>query len=92
VPAASYQPPAAAAAPVPVPVVPKRKRNWLGIISLLPGILSWGILTLILGVVAILLGVVSLVMFRKATGRIGISSLIGIVFGIAAIAVKIALA
>jgi hypothetical protein len=92
VPAASYQPPAAAAAPVSVPVVPKRKRNWLGIISLLPGILSWGILTLILGVVAILLGVVSLVMFRKATGRIGISSLIGIVFGIAAIAVKIALA
>jgi hypothetical protein len=87
--------PAQAAVPAPAPVpgaAPKRKRNWLGILSFLIGLLSWGVLTTILAVVAVLLGLISLVWFRKAAGRIGISSIIGIVLGIAAIAASIMLA
>jgi hypothetical protein len=92
-PAVPPQPPVAAPAPAPTPAAaPKRKRNWIGIASLILGILSWGILTVILAVAAILLGVVSLVLFRKATGRLGITSIIGIVLGIAAIAMSIMLA
>jgi len=61
-------------------------------VSLVLGILSWGILTVITAIAAILVGIISLIQFRKASGRIGISSLIGIVLGIAAILVSIALA
>lgn len=96
-----------AAQPVPVPVQPavaaeppgsapasvqKRPRNWLGIFSLVLGILSWVILTGILAISAVLAGIAGIMMFRKATGRIGITSLIGILLGIAAVAVNIALA
>lgn len=86
---------AAAPAPIPAPApaaAPKRTRNWLGIVSLVFGILSWGVLTVILAIVAILLGSAGTFLFRKATGRIGISGIIGIVLGIAAIAVNIMLA
>jgi hypothetical protein len=38
-----------------------------------------------------LLGVVSLFLFRKATGRTGISSIIGSILGIAAIVVTLVL-
>ncbi len=90
-------PPVTAAESVPAPApapgtAPKRKRNWLGIVSLILGILSWGILTVIVAIAAVLLGIISVFLFRKATGRTGISSLIGIVLGIAAIIVSIALA
>jgi len=71
--------------------VPKRRWNWPGFMSLVSGLLSWGILTVILAILAILLGIVSLVWFRKATGRIGISAIIGIILGIAAIAVLVLL-
>jgi hypothetical protein len=85
--------PAPSPAPAPAPsAAPKRTRNWLGIVSLVFGILSWGILTLILAIVAILLGSAGTFLFRKATGRIGISGIIGIVLGIAAIVVNTALA
>lgn len=91
--AAPVPAPFAAAAPAPVPAAaPKRKRNWFGFLSLILGFLSWGILTVILSVVTVVLGMVSLFLFRRATGRIGISSIIGIVLGIAALAVKITLA
>jgi hypothetical protein len=86
--------PATPAAPVTVPVPaasPKRTWNLLGILSLIFGLLSWGILTVILAILAVLLGVVSLFLFRKATGRIGISSIIGIILGIAAIIVTLVL-
>jgi hypothetical protein len=80
-------------APVPAPAaVPKRKRNWLGFLSLVSGLLSWGILTVILAILAVLLGIVSLVWFRKATGRIGITSIIGTILGIAAIVALVMLA
>jgi hypothetical protein len=93
VPAASSQPSVAAAASGPVPgAVSKRPENWLGIVSLVFGILSWAILTVIFGIGAILLGIAGTFLFRKATGRIGIAGIIGIVLGIAAIAMKIALA
>jgi len=88
------QSPAAAAAPVPAPVPAatlKRTWNLLGILSLILGFLSWGILTVILALLAVLLGIVSLFLFRKATGRIGISSIIGIILGIAAIVVTLVL-
>lgn len=86
---------AAASTPAPAPAtgaVPKRARNWLGIASLILGILSWGILTVIVAIAAVLLGIVSIFLSRKATGRIGITSIIGIVLAIAAIIVSIALA
>ena len=80
-------------APGPAPVAtPKRKWNWLGILSLILGILSWVILTGLLAIGAILLGIVALAWFRKATGRIGISALAGILLGIAAIAANLVLA
>ena len=80
-------------APVSAPAaVPKRKRNWLGFLSLVSGLLSWVILTMILAILAVLLGIVSLVWFRKATGKIGITSIIGTILGIAAIAALIMLA
>lgn len=95
VPAVPYQLPVAPSAPVPVTApggAPARRWNWLGIVSVLPGILAFGILPLILGLSAILIGTAGLILYRKATGRIGISSIIGIVLGIAAIAVTIMLA
>lgn len=93
-PASAVPGPFPAKAPVPAPVpaaAPKRTGNLLGILSLILGFLSWGILTVILAILAVLLGVVSLFLFRKATGRIGISSIIGIILGIAAIVVTIVL-
>ena len=85
--------PVTAAAPAPAPgAAPKRKWNWLGWLSFIIGILSWGILTIIVAIVAILLGTLSLFLFRRATGRIGISSIIGILLGIAAIVATIVLA
>jgi len=83
----------AASAPAPAPGTgPKRARNWLGIVSLILGILSWGVLTVIVAIAAVLIGIVSIFLSRKATGRIGISPIIGIILGIAAIVVSIALA
>jgi hypothetical protein len=84
---APYQPPAAVAAPV----APKRRWNWLGILSIIPGILSLGILPVLLGLGAILLGIAGILLFRKATGRIGISGIIGIVLGITTIAITLLL-
>lgn len=94
-----------APAPVPVPVqpavaavsaapaaAPKRQWNLLGIVSVLAGILSWGILTVILAVVAILLGIVSLLLFRHRSGRIGISSILGILLAIGSLAALLLLA
>jgi len=80
-------------APGPAPMAtPKRKWNWPGIVSLIPGILSWFILTGIFAIGAILLGIVALAWFRKASGRIGISAIAGILLGIAAIAANLVLA
>jgi hypothetical protein len=89
-PAVPFQPSAAAAAPIPA-AAPKRRWNWLGMVSVLPGILSLGILPVILGLGAILLGTVGIILFRKSTGRIGISGIIGIILGIAAIAITVLL-
>ena len=89
---ATYQPPVMVAAPAPVPeTAPKRRWNLLGILSVILGILSFGILTILLALAALLLGIIGFILFRKATGRIGISSIIGIVFGITAIIITIGL-
>ena len=79
-------PPAAVAAPAPAPA-PKRKRNWLGMASIIPGILSLVLLPVILALSAILLGIAGTFLFRKATGRIGISGIIGMVLGISTIVI-----
>lgn len=95
VPAVPVMQPSPAAVPAPAAVpnaAPKRRRNWPGFVSLIFGILSWVILTGIFAIAAILLGIISLVWFRKATGRIGISALLGIILGIVAIGMTIALA
>lgn len=80
-------PQAAATAAAPA-AVPSRHWNWLGIVSIIPGILSWILMTGIFAIGAILLGIAGIVVFHRATGRIGISSLAGIILGIAAIAVR----
>ena len=96
---ASFAPaPPAGAVIQPVPqqpapaAVPRRRWNWLGFISFVFGLLSLGIMTVILAIVAILLGIISLIWFRKSAGRIGISSIVGIILGIAAITGLILLA
>jgi hypothetical protein len=76
----------------PAPAAPRKNwRNWPGFASLILGVLSWVILTGILALSAIVLGILSLVWFRRASGRIGISSVIGILLGIGAVAVTLAL-
>jgi hypothetical protein len=87
----SQQPVAAAVSAPAASPAPGRQWNWLGIISIILGILSWIIMTGIFALSAILLGIAGLVLFRRATGRIGISSVIGIIFAIAAIAVMTAI-
>ncbi len=89
-PAPAVQQPAAAATAAPAPA-PKRRWNWLGMVSVIPGIVSLAILPVLLGLSAILLGSISIILFRRATGRIGISGIIGIVLGAAAIAITILL-
>jgi len=49
-------------------------------------------MTLVFAAVAILLGIAGLYLFRRSTGRTGISGIIGMVLGIAAIVVTIVLA
>jgi predicted lipid-binding transport protein (Tim44 family) len=93
VPVVPYQPPAGTAPAAPAPAAaPKRRWNWLGIVSLLIGILSWGILTVLLAILAVVLGIISLVWFRKMTGRIGISAILGIVIAIGSLASLVLLA
>jgi len=89
-PVTSYQQSAAVQHP-PAVSAPGKAKNWLGIASLIFGILSWFVLTSLFAGGAILLGIAGTVLFRKTTGRIGKSGILGIVFGFAAIAVTIAL-
>jgi len=80
------QPVVPAMAPAAPAAVPKRRWNLLGIVSLIVGLLSWGILTVILAIIAILLGIVSLALYRKKSGKIGLSSILGILLAIGALA------
>ncbi len=85
-PAAAPMVPAAAAGTATIS--PKRQWNWLGMLSILPGLLSLVILPLLMACAAILLGIAGLLIFRRSAGRIGIASPIGILLGIVAIALK----
>lgn len=67
----------------------KRKWNWIGIGSLILGILSLAILTTLLALVAIILGVFSLYTTRKETGKIAFSAIAGIVIAGAALGVSL---
>jgi len=77
-------------APAPATPVPPKKRTWnrIGILSLICGVFSWIILTVILAVVAVALGVFSLYKTRKDTGKIAYSSIAGIIIAVAAVLVS----
>jgi len=88
-PAVPYQQPAAAT--VPAVAAPKRHWNILGIISLILGIVSLVLLPLLMASGAILLGIISTLLFRRASGRIGITGILGIVLALIAIVMTVVL-
>lgn len=94
-PAPAVSGPAPVIPPIQPPVMPapakKRKLNWIGIVSLICGILSWGILTILLALIAIILGVISLYTLKKGQGRISVSGIFGILIALGAIMVSVAL-
>jgi len=77
--------------PAAAALLAKRKRNWIGIGSLILGILSWVILTTLLAIVAIILGVFSLYKTKKETGKIAFSAIAGIVIAGTAVVVSLLL-
>jgi hypothetical protein len=85
VPPASVTPPVTVASPS---VSKKKKRNWIGILALILGILSWAILTVPLAILAIVIGSASLFMMMKSYRKISFSGLAGIIFAMASVAVS----
>jgi hypothetical protein len=88
-PAVSYQQPAALVAPAAP--APKRYWNVLGIVSLILGIVSLVLLPLLMALGAFILGIVSTLLFRKATGRIGITGILGMILALVAIVMTVVL-
>jgi len=86
---AYYIPPAGPSAPAQaaVAVSTKPKRNWMGILSLILGIVSWVFYPYILGIAAIAIGSYSIYTTRKITGKIAIIAIAGIIIGLASIIV-----
>lgn len=70
----------------PTPVAKERKkRNWVGIGSLVFGILAWIIFPYVCGVLALCIGIFSLYITRKTTGKIAFVAIAGIVIAVASI-------
>ncbi len=68
------------------PHVPaKRRRNWIGISSLVFGILCWGIMTHVLAIAAIVTGIYSIYRRAKDKAGISVSGIIGILAALAAL-------
>ncbi|OPX62267.1 MULTISPECIES: zinc ribbon domain-containing protein [unclassified Methanoregula] len=88
-PVGSFQQPAAATAPAVA--APKRHWNILGIISLILGIVSLVLLPLLMAFGALLLGIVGTFLFRKTTGRIGITGILGTILALIAIVMTVVL-
>ncbi len=89
-PAAPQPPVAAAPAPAPAPAAgEKPRRTWLGIISLLPAVLSWILYPVLLGMVAVILGIASIALARKQKTRFPVAGAIAIIIGLLAIIVNI---
>jgi len=78
---------------VPAPAVPaapdKPKRTWLGIVSLIPAILSWILYPVLIGIIAVVLGIASIALARKQGTRFPVAGVIAIIIGILAIVVNI---
>lgn len=85
--------PQAAAVPAGTPPVPAAgetpKRIWLGIISLIPAILSWILYPVLLGIVAVVFGIASIALARKQGTRFPVAGMIAIIVGLLAIIVNI---
>jgi hypothetical protein len=80
--------PMAAAAPASqVPEV-KPPRNWLGIGSIVFGILAWILIPYILGAVAIILGVVSVYKIKKEQNILAVAGIAGCLVALAAMLVN----
>jgi len=69
----------------PQPAVKKIRRDWVGILSLLLGILSWILLTLPCAILAIILGCASLYQVKKSTGKNAFVAIVGIILAMASV-------
>lgn len=85
---AAPQPPVTAAPPAPA-ATEKPKRTWLGIVSLIPAILSWILYPVLLGIVAVLFGIASIALARRQGTRFPVAGVIAIIIGLLAIVVNI---
>jgi hypothetical protein len=63
----------------------KSSRNWIGILSLIPAILSWLVYPYVMGVLAIILGAYSVFQTRKRSGKIAYLALAGIIIALVAV-------
>jgi Na+/H+-dicarboxylate symporter len=63
----------------------KKKRNWIGIGSLIFGLLSWVLFPIILGLLAVIIGIVAVWSAKKAGSKIPVSAIVGIIIGLLAI-------
>lgn len=87
-----YIPPAGAVQPVPAGapgVTETPKRTWLGIVSLIPAILSWIFYPVLIGIIAVVLGVASIWLAKKQGTRFPASAVVAIIIGLLAIVMNI---
>ncbi len=80
-----YIPPAGVQDAAAPSVTEKTKRTWLGIVSLIPAILSWVLYPVLLGIVAVLFGIASIYLAKKQGTKFPASAVIAIIIGLLAI-------
>lgn len=73
----------------PAKAAPAIPRNWAGIASLAPAVLSWIAYPVMLGLAAVLAGIAGLYLSGKRGSRIPLTAVVGIIAGFLAIAVNI---
>ncbi|MDO9550325.1 MAG: hypothetical protein Q7J03_05070 [Methanoregula sp.] len=78
-------PPAGAQAASAPAVTEKPNRTWLGIISLIPAILSWVLYPVLFGIIAVVLGIASIYLAKKQGTKFPASAVIAIIIGLLAI-------
>jgi hypothetical protein len=86
------------AVPVPPPPPPtntvvlqqtvKAPRNWLGIGSVILGILAWLLIPYILGCIAVILGIISIYKWKKERNTLAIAGIAGILIAVAGMLVN----
>ena len=67
----------------------KPKRTWMGIVALIPALLSWILYPVVLGIIAVVLGVVSIALARKNGTMFPVAGVIAIITGLLAIIINI---